>query len=205
MTTQDEEFQGVEVPAGSLLHLRFAAANVDEDEFACPFDLDLERAGVGRHVAFSTGPRVCPGAKLSRVEQQIAWGVLLDRLELDRVRRGQRLDAPAGDHARHDQLNLRVHKAAEPLALGTGRPPAATLISGQRLDRLPPLGHGGEPVGVGDLQLAGAPGPAASCIRVGGSALGPRDGVDPLEPERFDQPTEHAATRPRDGRSPGGR
>lgn len=79
-TSRDEVFQGVEVPAGSLLHLRFAAANVDPEEFECPFDLDLDREGLTRHVAFSAGPRVCPGANLSRVEQQVAWGVLLDRL-----------------------------------------------------------------------------------------------------------------------------
>jgi cytochrome P450 len=81
VTSEDEVFQGVDVPAGSLLHLRFAAANVDEQEFSCPFDLDLNREGVTRHVAFSAGPRVCPGANLSRIEQQIAWGVLLDRIE----------------------------------------------------------------------------------------------------------------------------
>jgi cytochrome P450 len=80
-TTQDEVFQGVHVPAGSLLHLRFGAANVDPDGFDCPFDLDLDRDGIGRHVTFSTGPRVCPGATLSRLEQQIAWYVLLDRFE----------------------------------------------------------------------------------------------------------------------------
>lgn len=79
-TSRDEVFHGIPVPAGSLLHLRFAAANVDGDEFACPFDLDLDRDGLTRHLAFSSGPRVCPGANLSRVEQQIAWGVLLDRL-----------------------------------------------------------------------------------------------------------------------------
>jgi cytochrome P450 len=81
MTSQDEVFQGVDVPAGSLLHLRYAAGNVDPDEFECPYDLDLERDGLTRHLAFSAGPRVCPGANLSRIEQQIAWGVLLDRLE----------------------------------------------------------------------------------------------------------------------------
>jgi len=80
MTSRDEVFQGVAVPAGSLLHLRFAAANVDGDEFECPHDVDLERDGLTRHLAFSAGPRVCPGANLSRVEQQVAWGVLLDRL-----------------------------------------------------------------------------------------------------------------------------
>ncbi|MGA0195641.1 MAG: cytochrome P450, partial [Ilumatobacteraceae bacterium] len=81
MTSQDEVFQGVDVPAGSLLHLRYAAGNVDPDEFECPYDLDLERDGLTRHLAFSAGPRVCPGANLSRIEQQIAWSVLLDRLE----------------------------------------------------------------------------------------------------------------------------
>jgi cytochrome P450 len=80
-TTQDEVFQGVHVPAGSLLHLRFGAANVDPEAFDCPFDLDLERDGLGRHVTFSSGPRVCPGATISRLEQQIAWTVLLDRFE----------------------------------------------------------------------------------------------------------------------------
>jgi cytochrome P450 len=80
-TTQDEVFHGVPVPAGSMLHLRFGAANVDPDGFDCPFDLDLDRAGLGRHVTFSAGPRVCPGATISRLEQQIAWSVLLDRFE----------------------------------------------------------------------------------------------------------------------------
>ena len=81
LTTRDEVFQGVAVPAGSLLHLRFGAANVDGGPFERPFDLDLDRTSNARHVAFSTGPRVCPGATLSRLEQQIAWDVLLDRFE----------------------------------------------------------------------------------------------------------------------------
>ncbi len=80
-TTQDEVFQGVNVPAGSLLHMRWAAGNVDPDEWECPLELDIERKAVTRHVAFSQGPRVCPGAGISRLEQQIAWNCLLDRLD----------------------------------------------------------------------------------------------------------------------------
>ena len=79
-TTRDEVFQGVHVPAGSLLHMRWAAANVDPDEWECPYDLNIDRKAVTRHVAFSQGPRVCPGAGISRLEQQIAWSCLLDRL-----------------------------------------------------------------------------------------------------------------------------
>lgn len=79
-TTRDEVFHGVHVPAGSLLHMRWAAGNVDPDEWECPYELDIDRKAVTRHVAFSQGPRVCPGAGVSRQEQQIAWNCLLDRL-----------------------------------------------------------------------------------------------------------------------------
>ncbi len=120
-TSRDETFQGVEVPAGSLLHLRFGAANVDGDEFACPFDLDLEREGLTRHVTFSTGPRVCPGANLSRVEQQIAWGVLLDRLESMEYGDANNWLHQPGIMLGTLKLNLKFTKAETALSLGTGR------------------------------------------------------------------------------------
>ncbi|MEM8917727.1 MAG: cytochrome P450 [Pseudomonadota bacterium] len=81
ITSQDEVFQGVNVPAGSTLHLRWAAANIDPDEFEDPKSLKLDRKAATRHLAFSAGPRVCPGAGLSRLEQTIAWNRLLDRLD----------------------------------------------------------------------------------------------------------------------------
>ncbi len=80
-TSQDEVFQGITVPKGSLLHLRWGAANVDATEFECPHELDLTRKAASRHLAFSAGPRVCPGAGISRLEQTIAWNRLLDRIE----------------------------------------------------------------------------------------------------------------------------
>ena len=80
ITSRDEVFQGVEVPAGSTLHLRWGAANIDPDEFEEPWALKLDRKAVTRHLAFSAGPRVCPGAGLSRLEQTIAWNRLCDRL-----------------------------------------------------------------------------------------------------------------------------
>ncbi len=126
VTSRDEVFQGVEVPAGSLLHLRFGAANVDEEEFACPFDLDLDREALTRHVAFSTGPRVCPGANLSRVEQQIAWGVLLDRIESIEYGDGNDWLHQPGIMLGTLKLNLRFTKAATPLSLGTGRTNSAS-------------------------------------------------------------------------------
>ncbi len=126
ITSRDEVFQGVEVPAGSLLHLRFAAANVDEQEFAGPCDIDLEREGLTRHVAFSAGPRVCPGANLSRLEQQIAWGVLLDRLESIGYGDGNDWLHQPGIMLGTLKLNLRFTKSDPPLSLGTGRTTTST-------------------------------------------------------------------------------
>ncbi len=81
LTTRDEVFQGVHVPSGSLLHLRFAAGNVDPEEYPCPHRIQLDRKRVGGHLSFSQGPRICPGAGLSRIEQTLAWERLFARLE----------------------------------------------------------------------------------------------------------------------------
>ena len=80
-TSQDEVFQGVKVPKGSILHLRWASANVDPSEFECPMELRLDRKAVTKHLTFSAGPRVCPGAGISRLEQVIAWNCILDRYD----------------------------------------------------------------------------------------------------------------------------
>ncbi len=80
ITSQDEVFQGVKVPKGSFLHLRWAAANIDPEEWECPQELRLDRKAGTRHLTFSQGARVCPGASLSRVEQLVAWNAILDRV-----------------------------------------------------------------------------------------------------------------------------
>ena len=81
MTTRDEVIRGVRVPKGSVLHLRFAAGNLDPEEFQCPKELQLDRKAPTRQLAFSQGPRSCPGQSISRIEQTIAWERLLDRLD----------------------------------------------------------------------------------------------------------------------------
>jgi len=104
------------VPAGSLLHLRFGAANVDPDAFPDPLRVDLERKAVTRHLAFSAGPRVCPGASLSRLEQQIAWDRLLDRL-------GSLAYAPGNDFLHQPGImlgTLRLHLAFTKAAASPG-------------------------------------------------------------------------------------
>ena len=111
-TSKDEVFQGVTVPKGSVLHLRWAAANMDPDEFECPTELRLDRKAVTRHLTFSAGPRVCPGAGISRLEQTIAWTRLLDRLDgLEYSEDNKFLHQP-GIMLGTLKLNLKTRKAA---------------------------------------------------------------------------------------------
>jgi cytochrome P450 len=112
VTSQEEQFQGVTVPAGSLLHLRFGAGNVDPDEWACPYELDLERKAVTRHLAFSAGPRVCPGAGISRVEQVTAWNRLLDRLDDMAYGPGNTFEHQPGIMLGTLSLKLKITRAA---------------------------------------------------------------------------------------------
>ena len=112
ITSQDEVFQGVTVPKGSLLHLRFGAGNVDPEEWECPYEMRLDRKAVTRHLAFSAGPRVCPGAGISRLEQTIAWQRLLERLDAIEYAPGNTLEHQPGIMLGTLKLNLRFTRAA---------------------------------------------------------------------------------------------
>jgi cytochrome P450 len=98
---QDSELHGVRIPAGSMLHLRFAAANRDPEQFADPDRLDLHRPNPGAHLAFGQGMHHCLGAPLARQELNLAFRALLERFE------GFRL-APGHGEPRHvPGLSLR--------------------------------------------------------------------------------------------------
>ena len=99
----DEVFQGVEVPAGSMLHLRWAAANIDADEFEDPLELKLDRKAATRHLAFSQGPRSCPGSNISRLEQMIAWERLCDAF-------ADLAYAPGNDFRHQGGIMLGIHR-----------------------------------------------------------------------------------------------
>jgi cytochrome P450 len=79
LVAKDITIAGTLIPAGSTVHLRYAAANRDEAMFGCPASVDLDRANKRRHVAFATGEHHCPGADLSRMEQVVAFTEILRR------------------------------------------------------------------------------------------------------------------------------
>ena len=66
--TRDTVVGGVPIPAGSMLMLRYGAANRDPKTFADPEHFDPERGNASRHLAFGHGPHTCLGNMLARSE-----------------------------------------------------------------------------------------------------------------------------------------
>ncbi|MEM1143907.1 MAG: cytochrome P450 [Pseudomonadota bacterium] len=81
MTSEDVELHGVQIPKGSMINVRYAAANRDEREFECPEQLKLDRERTGRHLAFGSGVHHCLGAPLARRELFWAFRALVDRVD----------------------------------------------------------------------------------------------------------------------------
>ena len=78
---QDSELHGVRIPKGSMVHLRFAAANRDPEQFPDPDRIDLRRPNPGAHLAFGQGEHHCLGAPLARLELNTAFRSILARCE----------------------------------------------------------------------------------------------------------------------------
>lgn len=78
---RDFELQGVTIPQGAMLNIRYAAANRDDGEFQEAERLDLEREKPGRHLGFGSGIHHCLGAPLARREMYWAFKALLDRID----------------------------------------------------------------------------------------------------------------------------
>jgi cytochrome P450 len=79
----DTQLGGVHLPAGTRIGVLIASANRDERHWEDPDRFDLRR-GTTRHLAFSRGPHVCPGAYVAR--QQVARAALPALLALPRIR-----------------------------------------------------------------------------------------------------------------------
>lgn len=77
----DIEIAGTPIRKGSIVVLRFGAANRDPAQFADPARLDLSRANARNHLAFGAGPHFCIGNQLARGELRIAFATLLRRMK----------------------------------------------------------------------------------------------------------------------------
>jgi cytochrome P450 len=77
--TQDVELDGVVIPEGALVMIRYAAANRDSTVFDRADEFDLDRAKSPQHLAFGVGPHFCVGAALARQELVSAFTQWLAR------------------------------------------------------------------------------------------------------------------------------
>ncbi len=77
ITTEDVTLGGLDIPRGSRIHLRYAAANRDPRKYNDPDTLDVCRSNAGTQVGFGAGIHHCLGANLAREEMHQAFTSLL--------------------------------------------------------------------------------------------------------------------------------
>jgi len=79
--SEDVTLQGILIPKGSVVNVRYASANLDEDMFDTPELLDLERTNARKHLAFGFGTHYCMGAPLARREILLSFKALIERVD----------------------------------------------------------------------------------------------------------------------------
>lgn len=78
--TVDTDIGGLPVKKGDKIYLSYAAANRDPAVFDDPDIFDITRANARKHLSFGTGPHVCIGARLARMELQALLKQILIRI-----------------------------------------------------------------------------------------------------------------------------
>jgi cytochrome P450 len=64
----DTEIEGCPLHRGDRVVFGLASANRDDDRYDAPAEFRVDRTRPREHLAFGTGPHVCPGASLARLE-----------------------------------------------------------------------------------------------------------------------------------------
>jgi cytochrome P450 len=90
--TRDVELAGASIRRGDLVVVSLAGAGRDPAVFPDPDTYDVRRTNARRHLAFASGPHICLGMHLTRLETQTAVSAILDlpglRLVADSPPRG---------------------------------------------------------------------------------------------------------------------
>jgi cytochrome P450 len=89
-----------EVPAGARLLLLIGAANHDPDVFPDPDVIDIRRSNAKAHLSFGSGPHLCLGAPLARLEARVVLEELTRRLPSLRI-------VPGQDYRFHPNISFR--------------------------------------------------------------------------------------------------
>jgi cytochrome P450 len=91
LVTRDCELGGHAFKGGTMVMLRYAAANRDPAKYPDPDAFDVERTNARTHLAFGKGIHMCVGNMLSRKEMTVAFTELLTRIKDIRLKDGAEL------------------------------------------------------------------------------------------------------------------
>jgi cholest-4-en-3-one 26-monooxygenase len=80
IATADTELHGQKIREGDILALFYPSANRDEEIFENPGSFDIGRYP-NRHIAFGIGEHFCLGANLARLELQVMFRALAQRMD----------------------------------------------------------------------------------------------------------------------------
>lgn len=81
---EDMEFHGVQLKAGELVCIPTVVHGIDDRNFKDPMKVDFKRPRA-RHSGFGSGPHMCPGQELARIEIAITIEEWLKRIPHFRV------------------------------------------------------------------------------------------------------------------------
>jgi cytochrome P450 len=108
----ERELGEVELHEGDSLMLSIGAANLDPATFNDPLVFDPHRDGLRDHLAFGSGPHICPGAALARLELRLGLNAWCDHVESFTLGEGYRWDSPkTGMIHGPESLRLRLRPA----------------------------------------------------------------------------------------------
>ncbi|MFF1816686.1 cytochrome P450 [Kribbella sp. NPDC058245] len=80
--TRDIELADAHIRRGDLVVVSLAGAGRDPEIFTDPDIFDVRRTNARRHLAFASGPHICLGMHLTRLETQTAVAAVLDLPDL---------------------------------------------------------------------------------------------------------------------------
>jgi cytochrome P450 len=75
--TRDVDLAGASIQRGDMVTVSLAGAGRDPAVFERPDDFDVRRPNARRHLAFASGPHICLGMHLTRLETQTAVEAVL--------------------------------------------------------------------------------------------------------------------------------
>jgi P450-derived glycosyltransferase activator len=77
---EDADIAGTPTPKGTMITISLGGANRDPEVFTRPDELDITRENARNHLGFSSGLHYCLGATLARMQSEVAFRTLAERL-----------------------------------------------------------------------------------------------------------------------------